>query len=161
MFALCETKPKKRRDPMKKIIMCLSVLFILMLPVLCLGEDLGNLSSNSYAPGSSSNPYGAGSPYNSNSINNQYGTYGSPYSNKSATNPYATDAPKLYDSRGNYRGKLSNNHYDPESVSNPYGKYGSPYLPDSINNPYGAGSPYKSDSPNNPYGTGLKIIGDE
>ncbi len=146
---------------MKKAIVCLSVLLILMLSDLCLGEDLGNFSSNPYAPKSSSNPCGAGSPYNSNSINNQYGTFGSPYSNKSATNPYATDAPKLYDSQGDYKGKLSNNPYDPESVSNPYGKYGNKYSPDSINNPYGAGSPYKSDSPNNPYGTGLKIKGSE
>lgn len=76
-------------------------------------------------------------------------------------NPYATEAPKLYDSQGNYRGKLSSNRYDPESVSNPYGRYGSQYSADSINNPYGAGNPYSSDSPTNPYGTGLMIIGDE
>lgn len=74
--------------------------------------------------------------------------------------PYATQAPKLYDSQGNYRGKLSNNPYDPDSVSNPYGRYGNPYSPDSINNPYGAGNPYKSDSPNNPYGQGMTIIGE-
>jgi len=90
-------------------------------------------------------------------VNNPYGTYGSPYSNKSVTNPYATDAPKLHDSNGNYRGKLSNNPYDPDSVSNPYGRYGSPYSPDSINNPYGAGNPYSPDSPSNPYGSGLNI----
>ena len=38
-----------------------------------------------------------------------------------SANQYATDAPKLYDEEGNYRGKLSANRYDPESVSNPYG----------------------------------------
>ena len=90
------------------------------------------------------NPYGAGSPYNPDSVNNPYGQYGSPYSNESANNPYATDAPKLYDSDGNYRGRLSANPYDPDSTSNPYGRYGSPYSPDSINNPYGAGSPYNT-----------------
>jgi len=95
-----------------------------------------------YDPRCVNNPYGAGSPYNPDSINNPYGQYGSPYSNKSANNPYATDAPKLYDSDGNYRGRLSSNRYDPDSTSNPYGRYGSPYSPDSINNPYGAGSPY-------------------
>lgn len=88
------------------------------------------------------NPYGAGNPYNPNSINNPYGTYGSPFSNKSARNPYATDAPKLYDSQGQYRGRLSSNPYDSDSVSNPYGRYGSKYSPDSINNPYGAGNPF-------------------
>ena len=153
-------KSKKRRWAMKKTILFLFVSFLIF-PGLCAGEDLGNLSTNPYAPNSTNNPYGAGNPYNSDSINNQYGTYGSPYSNKSATNPYATDAPKLYDSQGNYRGKLSNNPYDPDSVSNPYGKYGSQYSPDSVNNPYGAGNPYKSDSPTNPYGAGLKIIGED
>ncbi len=107
---------------------------------------IGNYNTNKYDPNSVNNPYGtSGSPYNSNSINNTYGRYGSPYSNKSATNPHATDAPKLYDQNGNYRGKLSSNRYDPDSVSNPYGRYGSPYSSKSINNPYGAGSPYSSD----------------
>jgi hypothetical protein len=88
------------------------------------------------------NPYGAGSPYAPEGLNNPYSEYGSPYSNKSWTNPYATDAPKLYDSQGNYRGKLSSNPYDPDSVSNPYGRYGNPYSADSLKNPYGAGNPY-------------------
>ncbi|MEJ2574962.1 MAG: hypothetical protein P8164_15490 [Gammaproteobacteria bacterium] len=91
------------------------------------------------------NPYGAGSPYKSDGLMNPYSEYGSPYSNKSWTNPNATDAPKLYDSEGNYRGKLSTKPYDPDSVSNPYGRYGSQYSPDSINNPYGAGNPYSND----------------
>ena len=65
----------------------------------------------------------------------------------------------LYDSEGNYRGRLSSNPYDPESTSNPYGRYGSAYSAESINNPYGAGSPYRADSPTNPYGTGWKIEG--
>ena len=88
------------------------------------------------------NPYGAGSPYKSDGLNNPYSQYGSPYSNKSWNNPHATDAPKLYDGDGNYRGRLSTNPYEADSTSNPYGKYGSPYSPDSINNPYGAGNPY-------------------
>lgn len=89
-----------------------------------------------YDPRCISNPYGAGSPYNPNSVNNPYGRYGSPYSNQSANNPYATRAPQLYDSQGNYRGRLSTNPYDPDSTSNPYGRYGSRYSPDSVNNPY-------------------------
>lgn len=88
------------------------------------------------------NPYGAGNPYKSNGLMNPYSQYGSPYSNKSWTNPNATDAPKIYDQNGNYRGKLSTNPYDPDSTSNPNGRYGSPYSSDSINNPYGAGNPY-------------------
>lgn len=98
-----------------------------------------------YDPNCLDNPYGAGSPYKSDGLNNPYSQYGSKYSNKSRNNPYATDAPKLYDSQGNYRGRLSTNPYDPDSTSNPYGRYGSRYSPDSINNPYGAGNPYSSD----------------
>jgi hypothetical protein len=120
-------------------------------------EYLGNLSANPYDPDSTSNPYGAGSPYKPDGVKNPYSKHGSEYSNESVTNPYATDPPRLYDSEGNYRGKLSSNKYDPESTSNPYGRYGSEYSPDSINNPYGAGSPYRQESPTNPYGKGLGI----
>ena len=52
------------------------------------------------------------------------------------------DTPKLYDSQGRYRGKLSSNPFDPDSVSNPFGRYGNPFSPDSINNPFGAGNPF-------------------
>lgn len=90
------------------------------------------------------NPYGAGSPYKTNGLMNPYSQNGSKYSNKSWNNQYATDAPKIYDRKGNYRGKLSTNKYDADSVSNPYGKYGSKYSADSIKNPYGAGSPYSN-----------------
>jgi hypothetical protein len=129
---------------------------------LAVAQDyLGQLGGSKYNYDSTNNPYGLGSRYNANSINNPYGRYGSKYSAYSATNPYAVNAPKLYDSEGNYRGKLSANRYDPDSISNPYGRYGSKYSPESINNPYGAGSRYRLDSPNNPYGTGWKIVGDE
>lgn len=104
--------------------------------------SLGALAINKYHPDSLANPHGAGSPYKPDGLMNPYSQYGSPYSNKSWRNPYATDAPKLYDSDGNYRGKLSTNRYDPDSVSNPYGRYGSRFSPDSINNPFGAGNPY-------------------
>ena len=116
---------------------------------------LGQPSSNTFDPDSVSNPYGKGNPYGK--FKNPYSPYQSPYSSQSMNNPYATQAPKLYDSDGNYRGRLSNNPYDPESTSNPYGRYGSRYSPDSIHNPYGAGNPYRSDSPYNPYGEGLQI----
>jgi hypothetical protein len=132
---------------------------ITVLPVVA-DEYIGNYGANKYNSKSTSNPYGAGSRYNASSINNSNGTYGNPYSSKSATNPYTTDAPKLYDGDGNYRGKLSSNPYDADSVSNPHGRYGSRYSSESINNPNGAGSPYRSDSPNNSYGEGLEIYGE-
>ena len=138
----------------------LIILALLLCSTAFAQTNLGKLTSNLYARGSIANFYGAGSPYARNSIKNPYGKYGSFYSNKSATNPYATNPPKLYDSKGNYRGLLSTNPYLKDSISNLYGKYGSPYSSESINNPYGAGNPYKADSPTNPYGTGWIIIGD-
>lgn len=99
-----------------------------------------------YDPQCINNPYGAGSPYKADGLKNPYSQYGSPYSNKSATNPYATQAPKLYDQQGNYRGRLSANPYDTDSTSNPYGRYGSKHSPDSINNPYGAGNPNSNEN---------------
>ena len=117
---------------------------------------IGQYSANPFAPRSTAAP---GSAFDPNSVNNPAGRYGSPLSPSSARNPSATDAPKLYDSAGRYRGKLSANPFDPESVANPYGRYGSRYSPDSVNNPYGAGSPFAPESPHNPFGTGLRIHG--
>ena len=125
-------------------------------------EYLGQFSANCLDADSTCNPYGQyGSEYAPDSINNPYSRYGSPYSNESVNNPYATNAPRLYDSEGNYRGRLSSNPFDPDSIANPYGRYGSPYSLDSINNPYGAGSRFELDSPNNPYGQGLSVVGED
>ncbi|EED31285.1 conserved hypothetical protein [gamma proteobacterium NOR5-3] len=148
-------------DICQRVLGTLALTALLAASTVSAQTDLGNLSANPFDPDSVSNPYGAGSPYKADGIANPYGRYGSPYSNQSATNPYATDAAKLYDSSGNYRGKLSANPYDADSVSNPYGRYGSPYSADSINNPYGAGNPFSPDSPTNPFGQGLKIIGEQ
>lgn len=115
---------------------------IIFVMVFCLISASSVFAACPYDPDCLNNPHGTGSPYKSDGIMNPYSQYGSPYSNKSWTNPYATDAPKLYDRDGNYRGKMSTNPYDPDSVSNPYGRYGNPYSSDSINNPYGAGNPY-------------------
>jgi hypothetical protein len=90
------------------------------------------------------NPYGAGSPYKPDGLMNPYSRYGSQYSNDSWTNPYATNAPRIYDEDGNYRGRLSTNPYDPDSISNPYGQHGNSYSSDSLNNPFGAGNPYSA-----------------
>jgi hypothetical protein len=135
------------------------LLLLLSLPLSVLAQNLGELSANPFNPDSTSNPLGAGSPFKPDGLNNPFSPYGSPYSNQSATNPFATDAPRLYDQQGQYRGKLSANPYDPDSTSNPYGRYGSLFSPDSIKNPYGAGSPYSPSSPTNPYGRGLRIEG--
>ena len=125
------------------------------------GVYLGQLGGNEFNPNSTKNPFGAGNEFNPNSIKNDFGIYGNEFSPHSPRNPYATDTPKLYDSQGNYRGKLSSNPYDPDSISNPYGRYGNPFSPDSIKNPYGAGNPFSPDSPKNPFGQGLSIYGDE
>ena len=135
------------------------VFLVLLMPFSVHAEDLGELSANPFNPASTSNTFRAGSPFKPDGLNNPFSPYGSPFSNHSATNPYATDAPRLYDQEGNYRGKLSTNPYDPDSTSNPYGRYGSPFSPDSINNPFGAGNPYNPSSPTNPYGRGLRIEG--
>lgn len=130
-----------------------------LIPLTVQAEDLGDLSANEFDPNSVANPFGAGSPFSPTSVTNQVGIYGSPFSNRSATNPFATDAPRLYDQQGNYRGRLSTNQFDPDSTSNQFGRYGSPFSPDSLNNPYGAGNPYAPDSPTNPYGSGWRIEG--
>ena len=119
--------------------MSLLLLLRLLLPPAVSAEYLGELSENTYAPDSTANPFGAGSPFKPDGINNPFSPYGSPFSNQSATNLYATDAPRLYDQQGNYRGKLSTNPYDPDSTSNPIGRDGSPFSPDSTINRYGLG----------------------
>jgi len=64
----------------------------LLIPLTVHAEDLGNLSANEFDPNSTANPFGAGSPYSSNSVTNEFGIYGNPFSNQSDTNPYATEA---------------------------------------------------------------------
>ena len=139
--------------------MPLLLLFLLLVPISASAQDLGELSADACQQNSTANLFGAGGPFAPNGINNSFSPYGSPFSSQSARNPFATDALRLYDQQGNYRGKLSTNPYDPDSTSNPYGRYGSPFSPDSFNNPYGIGSPYRSDSPTNLYGRGLRIEG--
>ena len=123
----------------------LSLLWVLLLllPLSVHAEELGELSAYPFNPDFTANPFGAGSPFKPDGVNNSFSPYGSPFSNQSATNPFATDAPRLYDQQGNYRGKLSANPYDPDSTSNPFG----------------VRSPYSPSSPTNPYGRGLRIEG--
>ena len=73
----------------------LFLLGLLLLPLSVHAENLGELSANPYNPDSTSNHFGAGSPFKSDGINNPFSPYGSPFSNQSVTNPFATDAPRL------------------------------------------------------------------
>lgn len=139
--------------------MWMLIVAFLSLAPLVHAEYLGDLSDNDLNPNSIFNdigPYGSLSP---TSPRNELGLYGSPISPYSATNPLATDAPRLYDREGHYRGKLSTNTLDPDSINNPLGRYGSPLSPDSLNNPLGPGNALNPDSPRNRLGNGWRIEG--
>src|SRR2546430_1166812 len=110
----------------------------------------GTWAGNPNNPTPPAIPWGAGTPFNPNSVNTPFGMYGNPSTPNSATNPNAPPPPMLFDQQGNYRGNLTTNPYDPNSISNPYGRYGDLYSPDSINNPFGAGDPNAPNNPTNP-----------
>jgi hypothetical protein len=61
-----------------------------LLPFTVHAEYLGELSANPYGLDSTSNPFGAGNPFSSNSVTNEFGIYGNPFSNQSTTNPYGS-----------------------------------------------------------------------
>jgi len=80
------------------------------------GEDhkvyLGCLSCSEYSTDSVFNQYGTfGSRYSSTSIWNHYSEYGSAYSSWGACNPYANDPPVIVDLDGNFYGRLTLNEY--------------------------------------------------
>jgi hypothetical protein len=98
----------------------LLLLLLLPLPLSVHAEDLGELSANPAGLFSFSgylvslvlqSAHQMNETNQTNKINQfrPFSPYGSPFSNQSATNPYATDAPRLYDQQGHYRGKLSAN----------------------------------------------------
>ena len=113
---------------------------------------LGRLSTNKYAPDSTSNKFGIyGSRYSPKSINNPYSIYGRAAKSRFS---FGSDSPVIRGKDGEYLGRLNKNKFDPDSVSNPFGRYGSKFSPDSINNPYGTyGSRYSPYSATNPYAT--------
>lgn len=79
---------------------------------------LGCFSCSEYDSESIFNDYGTyGSRYSGTSIHNQYSQYGSKYSNYSPCNPYATDAPVLVDNNGGFYGRLTLNHVKPPGGS--------------------------------------------
>lgn len=94
--------------------------------------SIGAFGVNRFHPDSLANPFGAGSRYKADGLMNPFSQYGGLYSNKSWRNTLATNAPKLYDGQGNYRGKLSINPYDLDSISNPYGRYSGVCAPRSF-----------------------------
>lgn len=73
---------------------------------------LGKLNADCYDSESIWNEYGTyGSKYSSKSIWNEYGTYGSEYSSYSPWNEYASTPPVVVDSRGNFYGYLTANEF--------------------------------------------------
>lgn len=75
------------------------------------GQFLGMLSSNKYQSDSVMNEYGSyGSKYSSTSIFNQYGQYGSRYASYSPFNPYISTPPQII-LRGQLVGFLSSNDF--------------------------------------------------
>lgn len=73
---------------------------------------LGKLVTSKYDTDSVFNEYGTyGSSYSSNSIWNKYGKYGSQYSLESINNEYATRPPQIVDNNGKFVGYLTENKY--------------------------------------------------
>ena len=75
-------------------------------------EYLGKLVTNPYDSDSIWNEYGTyGSKYQTNSIWNEYGKYGSKYQTTSAFNDYATKPPIIVTNSGKTIGYLTSNEY--------------------------------------------------
>lgn len=71
---------------------------------------LGCLNCNNYDSDSIWNEYGTyGSSYNTNSIWNEYGTYGNEYNSYSPWNSYGSDPPVVVDKEGNFYGYFTVN----------------------------------------------------
>lgn len=78
-------------------------------------EYLGCLNCSSYDSDSIWNEYGTyGSSYSSNSIWNEYGTYGSEYNSYSPWNEYSSTPPVVVDKKGNFYGYFTINQYKPK-----------------------------------------------
>jgi hypothetical protein len=79
---------------------------------------LGKLTTNEYDTDSIYNEYGTyGSKYSTTSIMNDYGTYGSRYSSESAFNDLATDPPIILDKDGKSVGYLTTNTSIKDGIS--------------------------------------------
>lgn len=73
---------------------------------------LGCLNCDSYDSNSIWNEYGTyGNSYNSKSIWNEYGTYGNEYNSNSPWNEYSNDSPVVVDKDGDFYGYFTLNEY--------------------------------------------------
>ena len=76
------------------------------------GKFLGNINLNKYDSNSIANQYGTyGSQYEQDSIFNKYGTYGSPYSDLSPFNPYSNKPLIIKNMYDKTIARLSDNKY--------------------------------------------------
>lgn len=99
-----------------------------------------NYDPNSYVRSAPYRIVYGSSGYDRLGLQSEVSRYGSGVSPYSWRNSLTRSAPRLYNSRGEYRGRLSTNELDPESISNPLGRYGSEVSPNSVNSPYGYGN---------------------
>lgn len=82
---------------------------------------LGKLNASCYDSESIWNEYGTyGSKYSSTSIWNEYGTYGSEYSSYSPWNEYSSLSPVIVDSNGNFYGYFTANIYCAQRYSSEF-----------------------------------------
>jgi hypothetical protein len=80
---------------------------------------LGCLSCNEFDSDSIFNNYGSfGGAYADTSIRNHYSEYGSPYSDNSACNRYASNPPVIVDGSGKAYGRLTLNQFE-DQVKDP------------------------------------------
>ena len=87
------------------------------------GTYLGKLTTNEFDSDSIFNEYGTyGSKYSLQSIWNEYGTYGSKYSLQSAFNDYTFTPPYIVTSDGTIYGRLTTNNFISGAIS-PYSIY--------------------------------------
>ncbi len=80
---------------------------------------LGCISCSEYSSDSVFNEYGSyGSEYSTTSIFNEYGQYGGEYSSYSPCNEYASNPPVVVDQDGNFYGYLTINEYKSKVINN-------------------------------------------
>ncbi len=102
--------------------MCLFLLLLVLIAPLDGARILGTYHNAGRPPAPFNDPYARG-PMES---------YGQPYHREQLTlNPNSTQAPKLYDREGNYRGRWSEDALDKDSIANPTSQYSKTYI-----NPY-------------------------
>jgi hypothetical protein len=107
------------------------------------GDDqfLGNITTNKFDTNSILNQYGSyGSRYSNTSIFNPYSPYGSRYGALSVNNPYCTNPPGkasfIEAGNGTFLGKINPNKSDQNSIFNKSGPYGSKFSQESIFNKF-------------------------